>query len=165
MRYDAILALPRSTKKIILILHDLFIMCVAFWFAYSVRFTFNKSTFYDQSNWIVIGLTSLITIVFFIRLGLYRAVIRYIGTKVMLICFLGSIISSLALVLVSFFTQFNLPRSIPILYFFVLLVSIISSRLIIREWIRGSFLSKNTPVIIYGAGQSGTQLLEAIRQV
>ena len=165
MRYDAILALPRSTKKIILILHDLSIMCVAFWFAYSVRFTFNKSTFYDQSNWIVIGLTSLITIVFFIRLGLYRAVIRYIGTKVMLICFLGSIISSLALVLVSFFTQFNLPRSIPILYFFVLLVSIISSRLIIREWIRGSFLSKNTPVIIYGAGQSGTQLLEAIRQV
>ena len=51
------------------------------------------------------------------------------------------------------------------MYFLILLVGTISSRLFIREMIRGSFLSKNTPVIIYGAGQSGTQLLEAIRQV
>ena len=165
MRYDAILALPRATKKAIFIIHDFLMICMAFWFAYLVRFTFNSTAFNDSDNWIVLGLTTLITIAAFIKLGLYRAVIRYVGTKMMLICLLGSIISVLALVLVSFFLQFNLPRSIPILYFFVLLVSTISSRLVIREWIRGSFLSKNTPVIIYGAGQSGTQLLEAIRQV
>ena len=165
MRYDAILALPRITKKAIFIIHDIVMICVAFWFAYLVRFTFSSSAFYDPANWMVLGLTIFITIAAFIKLGLYRAVIRYVGTKMMLICLLGSIVSVLALVLVSFFTRFNLPRSIPILYFFVLLVSTISSRLAIREWIRGSFLSKNTPVIIYGAGQSGTQLLEAIRQV
>ena len=165
MRYDAILALPRTTKKAIFIIHDIVMICVAFWFAYLVRFTFSSSAFYDPANWMVLGLTIFITIAAFVKLGLYRAVIRYVGTKMMLICLLGSIVSVLALVLVSFFTRFNLPRSIPILYFFVLLVSTISSRLAIREWIRGSFLSKNTPVIIYGAGQSGTQLLEAIRQV
>ena len=165
MRYDSILALPRSTKKAIFILHDMVMIAVAFWFAYLVRFTFNSTTLLDSNNWLVLGITTLLTLAAFVKLGLYRAVIRYVGTKMMLICLLGSMTSVLVLVLVAFFTRFNLPRSIPILYFFVLLVSTISSRLVIREWIRGSFLSKNTPVIIYGAGQSGTQLLEAIRQV
>ncbi|UOO90593.1 polysaccharide biosynthesis protein [Vitreoscilla massiliensis] len=165
MRYDAILALPRSTKKAIFIIHDMIMIAVAFWFAYLVRFTFNSATLHDSNNWLVLGITTVFTLVAFVKLGLYRAVIRYVGTKMMLICLLGSMASVLVLVLVAFFTRFNLPRSIPILYFFVLLVGTISSRLAIREWIRGSFLSKNTPVIIYGAGQSGTQLLEAIRQV
>ena len=165
MRYDAILALPRSTKKAIFIFHDTVMICLAFWFAYLVRFTFSSTALYQPETWMVLGLTILFTLTAFVKLGLYRAVIRYVGTKMMLTCLLGSVISVLVLVLVAFFTRFDLPRSIPILYFFVLLVGSISSRLAIREWIRGSFFSKNTPVIIYGAGQSGTQLLEAIRQV
>lgn len=165
MRYDAILALPRSTKKAIFIFHDMVMICLAFWFAYLVRFTFSNTALYQHDTWVVLGLTIFFTLTTFVKLGLYRAVIRYVGTKMMLTCLLGSIISVLVLVLVAFFTRFDLPRSIPILYFFVLLVGSISSRLAIREWIRGSFLSKNTPVIIYGAGHSGTQLLEAIRQV
>lgn len=40
MRYDAILALPRTAKKVIFILHDIIMICMAFWFAYLVRFTF-----------------------------------------------------------------------------------------------------------------------------
>ena len=144
MRYDAALALPRSTKKAIFIIHDMIMIAVAFWFAYLVRFTFNSATLHDTNNWLVLGITTLLTLAAFVKLGLYRAVIRYVGTKMMLICLLGSMASVLVLVLVAFFTQFNLPRSIPILYFFVLLVGTISSRLVIREWIRGSFLSKNT---------------------
>ena len=165
MRYDAILALPRTAKKVIFILHDIIMICMAFWFAYLVRFTFELESLQSQTNWVVLGVTTLITIAVFTKLGLYRAVIRYVGTKMMLICLIGSVISALSLVFVSFFARFELPRSIPILYFFVLLVGTISSRLAIREWLRDSYLSKNTPVIIYGAGQSGTQLLEAIRQV
>ena len=162
---NTILNVSRSTKKAIFIVHDLIMICVAFWFAYLVRFSFELETFTTENVWLVLSITSILTIAIFIKLGLYRAVVRYIGTKMMLICLLGSVSSVLILVLTAFFLQFNLPRSIPIIYFFVLLVGTISSRLIIREWIRGNYLGKNTPVIIYGAGQSGTQLLEAIRQV
>lgn len=165
MRYNAVLALPRSAKKAIFIIHDIIMICLAFWFAYLVRFTFELAPLLSVPNWIVLGVTLVVTITTFIKLGLYRAVIRYVGTKMMFICLVGSGISVLALVIIGFFSNFPLPRSVPILYFFVLLVGTISSRLIVREWIRESYLDKNTPVIIYGAGQSGTQLLEAIRQV
>ena len=120
MRYDAILALPRTTKKAIFIFHDTVMICLAFWFAYLVRFTFNSTALYQPETWMVLGLTILFTLTAFVKLGLYRAVIRYVGTKMMLTCLLGSMISVLVLVLVAFFTRFDLPRSIPILYFFVL---------------------------------------------
>ena len=123
MRYDAILALPRTAKKVIFILHDIIMICMAFWFAYLVRFTFELESLQSQTNWVVLGVTTLITIAVFTKLGLYRAVIRYVGTKMMLICLIGSVISALSLVFVSFFARFELPRSIPILYFFVLLAT------------------------------------------
>ena len=137
---NTILNVSRSTKKAIFIVHDLIMICVAFWFAYLIRFSFKLETFTTENVWLVLSITSILTIAIFIKLGLYRAVVRYIGTKMMLICLLGSVSSVLILVLTAFFLQFNLPRSIPIIYFFVLLVGTISSRLIIREWIRGNYL-------------------------
>ena len=165
MNLNTIASLPRSVKKIIFIFHDIILMTMSFIIAYLTRFTFSTSNLNQTHLWLLLSLTILLTLVVFIKLGLYRAVIRYVGTKMMVICLIGSIASALILVCVSFFVSYHIPRSIPIMYFLILLVGTISSRLFIREMIRGSFLSKNTPVIIYGAGQSGTQLLEAIRQV
>ena len=165
MNLNTIASLPRSVKKIIFIFHDITLMTMSLIIAYLTRFTFSISNLNQTHLWLLLSLTILLTLVVFIKLGLYRAVIRYVGTKMMVICLIGSIASALILVCVSFFVSYHIPRSIPIMYFLILLVGTISSRLFIREMIRGSFLSKNTPVIIYGAGQSGTQLLEAIRQV
>ena len=165
MNLNTIASLPRSVKKIIFIFHDITLMTMSLIIAYLTRFTFSTSNLNQTHLWLLLSLTILLTLVVFIKLGLYRAVIRYVGTKMMVICLIGSIASALILVCVSFFVSYHIPRSIPIMYFLILLVGTISSRLFIREMIRGSFLSKNTPVIIYGAGQSGTQLLEAIRQV
>lgn len=61
----------------------------------------------------------------------------------MLICLIGSVISALSLYLCLFLHVLSYPVAFPFCIF-VLLVGTISSRLAIREWLRDSYLSKNT---------------------
>ena len=59
----------------------------------------------------------------------------------------------------------KLHLALPIVYFLVLVVGVTSSRMILRAILTDHHRKQMTPVIIYGAGQSGRQLLEAIKQV
>lgn len=159
---NAIVNLSRTQKKIIFVWHDFIIIAAAFWLALAIRLPFSIEL-NKTSNWLLFGVTSILTIGLFINLGLYRAVIRYAGSKMLLTCFSGSIISTLILVLTAFFTHSELPRSIPLMYFLISSISFTGSRLIIKELISASGKGIGQPVLIYGAGQSGRQLLEALK--
>ncbi len=161
---NAILNLSRTQKKIIFVCHDLIIIACAFWLALAIRLPF-AIEWQKPSNWLLFGVTEILTIGLFINLGLYRAVIRYAGSKMLLTCLTGSILSTLALVLTAFFTHSELPRSIPLMYFLLSVVSFTGSRLIIKELSRMGSKAFGQPVLIYGAGQSGRQLLEALKYV
>lgn len=55
--------------------------------------------------------------------------------------------------------------TLPVAYFLMLVVLISGSRIILRTMLTNRHRKQMIPVIIYGAGQSGRQLLEAIKQV
>ena len=105
-----------------------------------------------------LGITVLLTSVVWAKLGLYRAVIRYIDTKVLANLVVGCIVSSAGLMVASFLFGANLPRSIPLIYFFVLLMLVSSSRLYIRALLTNGNDKQKECVVIYGAGSAGRQL-------
>jgi len=118
---------------------------------------------YSLPHWGLISSIVLITLVFFVKLGLYRAVIRYITAKVLVAVSVGMLASAILLIVTAFYTNLYLPRTIPFIYFSFGLLMISGSRLALRMIINRG-LRLGTKVIIYGAGASGRQLLPALSQ-
>lgn len=159
-----LLAQPRNIKRLIFLIHDIFIILIVFWISVALRFSLNQEIVKIE-NWGVLTLTVLLSIVFFTKLGLYRAILRYMGNKVIGITFVGSVISTLILTSAAYFFHTNLSRTVPIFYFLFLLLVLIGSRIIVSAWLQGFWHRSGVPVIIYGAGSSGRQLQEAIKQL
>lgn len=165
MNLAYLLSLPRSTKKAFFVTHDTLIIFLAFWFSVSL-----KSDYADEwssiSNWFVFAVTAGLTITFFIKLGLYRAVTRFMGTKVFTTAVLGSFLSVLIMMVSSAILQNYVGWLPSFIYFLLMLVLTCGSRFVLRAILNGRINAQvMAPVIIYGAGQSGRQLLEAVKQV
>ncbi|WP_342777391.1 nucleoside-diphosphate sugar epimerase/dehydratase [Litorilituus lipolyticus] len=92
------------------------------------------------------------------RIGLYRAVIRFIDTKALSTIFVACLFSGVIFVVSSYFLNAKMPRSIPFIYISLLLIFVGGSRLVIRGLINTQNGKGKLPVIIYGAGSSGRQL-------
>ena len=78
---------------------------------------------------------------------------------------LGSAISGVLFFLSVLLFEQRLRLALPVAYFLMLVVLISGSRIILRTMLTNRHRKQMIPVIIYGAGQSGRQLLEAIKQV
>ena len=103
----------------------------------------------------------------FIRLGLYRSVLQYVGMKVILTCFKAITISCFAITFFMYFFQENdLPRSIIPIFWFVSNTFIITSRFLLKGMIYSwdTSVNKRKKTIIYGAGNAGVQLVESLKK-
>lgn len=167
------LSRSRSVKRIVTLCADFLAVTVALWAAFSLRYS-EPYLPPEQQLWIF-ALAPVIAIPVFIRFGLYRAVIRYIGLHA-----LGTIFQAVALYAVLFATIILIsgsvagvvPRSVHGINALILLLFIGGSRLVGRWWFLdiqhreqfGLALNRTiTPVIIYGAGASGVQLVVALK--
>jgi FlaA1/EpsC-like NDP-sugar epimerase len=157
-----LLSLPRPVKRIITLAVDVVLLLCAFWFAFWVRID-SMTPVASLPHWILILSIVFVTLIFFIKLGLYRAVIRYITAKILVAVAIGMVASSVLLIISAFYTTLFLPRTVPIIYFAFGLLMITGSRLTLRMLINRG-LTLGTKIIIYGAGASGRQLLPALSQ-
>ena len=111
----AFLNLPRFQKRVVSVLSDAFVLFFAIWAAFSLRL--------EQHLWLptqeqltVAAITVVFTIAVFIRLGLYRAVIRYLGDRAFLTIIYGVVASATTLIVLGYLLQVFVPRSVPIIY-------------------------------------------------
>ncbi|MBO1107359.1 polysaccharide biosynthesis protein [Plesiomonas shigelloides] len=81
----------------------------------------------------------------------------------MLLISVGILASTLSLVVISYSLSIMLPRTVVGIYFLVLLLLTSGSRLLFRM-ILNYGVKGSAPVLIYGAGESGRQLLPALMQ-
>lgn len=161
------LSRPRTTKRILSIVIDYMVVMLVLWLAFSLRL----STLYQPpvSQLWLFFLAPLIAIPIFIKLGLYRAIVRYIGLDA-----LWTIFKAIGLFTVIFATVVVLsgpyaglvPRTVYIINALLLFLFIGGLRLYAR-WL---FVSSRNPlaelenqryippVLIYGAGRAGAQL-------
>ncbi len=158
-----IVGLPRLIKRIITILLDILFIGIAYFGSLGIRYD-NSSAFYSSEHWIVVSIVLVFTLVIFIKLGLYRAVLRFITISILKSVVIGTAISTLAILLVSYSYQVTIPRTVPILYFILLTLLVVGSRLFFRTILTLERSNKKS-VIIYGAGDSGRQLLTALNQM
>ncbi|KGQ24817.1 nucleoside-diphosphate sugar epimerase [Gallibacterium anatis CCM5995] len=162
MMLNTILSLPRSIKRVISIIIDILFIVGSYFLALGIRLNFHEEVI-KTDNWYIVLCASVISILAFIRLGLYRAVLRFITIKFTQVAIVGTALSTAALLLVTFALQFSLPRTVLFLYFVFLSIFVICTRFLWRAMLSYDRHDK-TRVIIYGAGSSGRQLLTALNQ-
>ncbi|MDH3332496.1 MAG: polysaccharide biosynthesis protein, partial [Desulfobulbaceae bacterium] len=153
------------TKRGILIVADTIMLTFALWASSALRLEQFWPAMLDKFFWLFITVP-LVSLPVFVRLGMYRAVIRYTSLDALWVIFVASFCSSLlmvALLLINGLTGF--PRSVPFLYFTLSFLFLGGSRLAFRNIYAQYYSAKNAGkrVIIYGAGSSGRQMVTAFR--
>jgi FlaA1/EpsC-like NDP-sugar epimerase len=153
--------LGRFSKQLIMLLADLFAIPAALWTAVSLR---TGSPDIDLASDGVLYVAALIsTIPVFTRLGLYRAVIRFVGIQAVRIIGLSVAFSAAVLAGVNaLFVRGPLPNEVFVIYFGVSLMYVGLSRFAARELLRLRVTDVER-VIIYGAGAAGAQLCSALK--
>ncbi|PWE37401.1 nucleoside-diphosphate sugar epimerase [Pelagicola sp. LXJ1103] len=114
--------------------------------------------------WLALVLSLPISLLAFVRLGFYRAVIRYISAHFLRTIVLGLGISVLALFVISQALNLPIPRSVPAIYWLLAVMALGGVRVVIRALFARRAQCGRAPVVIYGAGASGRQLLSALWQ-
>ncbi len=156
------LGAPRPVKRLISIGYDTLAIVGSFYLAYALRLG-NVAVNIDRPLLLCLGFTLAVSIFTFIRMGLYRAILRYMTQHAMITIFIGILISSLAMTLSAFFFQAFLPRSVPIIYVFTTLILIGLPRLVFRNVVKMVTPRGNINVVIYGAGETGNNLANQLR--
>lgn len=159
----ALLGLPRYQKRIVSVVSDATFLVFAIWAAYALRL---ERHFWvpNPEQALVAGITVAFTIGVFIRLGLYRAVIRYLGDKAFLTIIYGVALSSLSLIVLGYLFQVFVPRSVPVIYGALAFLFVSGTRLGFRVIVNHPRQRLKEPVAIVGAGETGMQLASALEQ-
>jgi FlaA1/EpsC-like NDP-sugar epimerase len=161
------LSLKRIHKKWIMVLADVLMIPISLYLAWSLRLGGLVSLSSLRHIWWVFPVITPITVFIFARLGLYRAIIRFIGSRAVWAIFKGSALMALVLWSIAFLSRLSgFPRSIPIIFGLLVFIFVSGSRLAARwfyQWINRNFSHKEV-VAIYGAGSSGQQLINALRK-
>lgn len=153
--------LPRNYKRALMLASDAVAIPLAYWLSFNLRLDFNYLSL-QSSDWQVIAATLLVTTFLFARIGLYRAVVRFMGMEAGWTVIKGALASTLALVAAAFVLHAQLPRSVPFIYFMLLLVFVGGVRFSARQLLNSFRRDRRRPVAIYGAGAAGTQALMSL---
>ncbi|MDB9910300.1 polysaccharide biosynthesis protein [Flavobacteriales bacterium] len=146
---------------------DLSTLLFALWLAFVLRLgePLPLDHIYD-SFWLFFAVP-IVTISLFIKLGLYRSVLQYIGIKVITTTFQATTISCLIIgFLMMFFRESNLPRSVLPIFWFIINIFVMSARFLFKGYLYSwdSFVNARKQTIIYGAGNAGVQLVESLKK-
>lgn len=161
-RLQFIWQLSRTHKRIVSVLIDVVLISLAFHLAILVRSGETNYFSYPVVWGIQIAVT-IVTIAVFARLGLYRAVLRYLTFQALFVVTAGAVISATLLAALSFYMSDPFPRTVPIIYGAFLALFCGGPRVIVRSLIAQSYSTQSKEVLIYGAGSGGRQLAMALR--
>jgi FlaA1/EpsC-like NDP-sugar epimerase len=148
--------LERRSKQLMMLIADFVAMPAALWTAFLLKHGYPVPV--ENGIHLLYAATIVCTVPVFIRLGLYRAVIRFLGIHAALAIAGGVTVSTICLLIIN---RFELGSAVPIevfaIYFALAVMYVGVSRFGARELLRlGN--SAAAPVVIYGAGSAGAQL-------
>lgn len=160
-----VITIKRKYKRFIMVLADLVALPLALWSGYALRLSEWWPEQYLLASWKLFLLLPLVGVFIFMRLGLYRAVVRFMGPQAIWAVAKGVFLLALVLWSAAFIFQIEpFPRSVPISFALAALVYVGGSRLLVRHyyhWAVKHYENKDA-VLIYGAGGAGIQLATAL---
>ncbi|WP_437880305.1 polysaccharide biosynthesis protein [Pseudomonas sp. LRF_L74] len=173
-----LLGLPRRYKRLLQVSVDVVLIWVALWLSFAIRLGVGDVVNPFGSHFWLFFSAPLIAIPIFIRMGLYRAVMRYFGNDALITILKAVTLSTAGWALFAYWIhgrEILVPRSLAFIYWWMSLMLIGSLRMLLRQFFMGGwyaakaqlpFLDQGAPltrVAIYGAGAAGNQLLAALR--
>ncbi|WP_420554897.1 polysaccharide biosynthesis protein [Neptuniibacter marinus] len=159
----------RRSKKIFFLVFDAIVLPLCCWLSFALRY--EDFTAKNFAHWPAYLLAPAVAIPIFIKLGLYRAVIRYIGYKAQWTVIKAVSFTLLIWVLCTYLLglEQSTPRSVIFIFWFIAVFAVGGSRMIARWVVLHQFpggeqkaKAEARRVIIYGAGSSGRQLADAL---
>ena len=160
---EAILALPRPTKRLIMVLADAVAIPTALWAALALKFDRLDPALDLNLAYFFVALGS--ALVSFSALGLYHAVIRFVGPRAMVTVVAGVGLSVLVL---AGFDRFVASHQIPLsafgVYWALGLLYVGGSRFVARSLFQRAGMNGTPParVAIYGAGDAGARVCRVL---
>ena len=165
---EKIIKTPRFWKRVFMISLDIIALMVALWASYAIRLSVWTPALTSE-RLILAAFAPVVAIPIFIRLGLYRSVIRYLPEAAIWTIIRAMMIATMSWVIIIFLMEMAgqgiVPRSVPFLYF-ILGTLLIGGMRFAAKWIlvSGTGLRRDEePIFIYGAGPAAAQLARALR--
>ncbi|HAT8543396.1 polysaccharide biosynthesis protein [Vibrio vulnificus] len=155
-------SLPRVHKRLISLAIDTLLITFSFFMAIWVRHG-EVAVSVSSEIWLTLAGTVVVTLIAFTRLGLYRAVLRYLTFHALTVVVLGALISALSITTFAYFLNAEVPRTVPVIYMTFLALLCGGARMMVRSLIVQASRKGCERVLIYGAGSTGRQLAIALR--
>ncbi|EGQ7854593.1 polysaccharide biosynthesis protein [Vibrio vulnificus] len=155
-------SLPRAHKRLISLAIDTLLITFSFFMAIWVRYG-EVAISVSAEIWLTLAGTVVVTLIAFTRLGLYRAVLRYLTFHALTVVVLGALISALSITTFAYFFNAEVPRTVPVIYMTFLALLCGGARMMVRSLIVQASRKGCERVLIYGAGSTGRQLAIALR--
>ena len=160
---NTLINFSRFQKQLVLFVFDSVALLATLLVSFSIRLGY---LYFPGSDlvWVILA-APVIAVPVFIRFGLYRAVIRYIGFRA-----LWSIVQAVSLyallwgMILLMASIDGTPRSVILINWLLGIIVIGGSRMVVRWLLTESINNKTSDVIVYGAGSAGRQLLIALTQ-
>ena len=161
--FESFLKLPRFQKRLISVSVDAVALSFALWASFALRL---EQGFWlpNQGQLLITVLTVVFTLGVFVRLGLYRAVIRYMSDRAFFTIITGVGISAFLLIILGYSLHVLVPRSVPVIYAALALIFVGGSRMSVRMLVHHTSSRGKECVAIVGAGETGAQLAKALQQ-
>ena len=160
---EALLALPRLAKRLIMVGADAVAIPTALWAALALKFDRLDPTLERTYAYFLVAVAS--ALLFFSLLGLYRAVIRFLGPRAMVTVTAGV---SLSVLVLAGFDRLVASQQIPLsafgIYWALALLYVGGSRFVARYLFQhaGGARRPAARVAIYGAGNAGARVCAAL---
>lgn len=174
---QGLLQLPRRQKRFLQVMTDVALIWLALWLSFALRLgELDAAQPFDGHGWLFL-LAPIIALPIFIRLGMYRAVMRYVGNDALITIAKAVTLSVLVLALAVYWYRGPtalVPRSMVFNYWWLSLLLLGGLRLAMRQYFAGNWFELNlgrtaavAPLVprvaVYGAGSAGNQLVAALR--
>lgn len=179
---ERLLSMRRRYKRLLQVSADILLIWLAVWLAFVLRMGSDDLVQpLGGHAWLFVA-APLLAIPLFIRMGLYRAVLRYLDNNGLLTILKAVSLAALLLALAIYWYRDApalVPRSLVFNYWWISLLLIGGLRLLMRhyflgdwgDWKRARHMLRFTRdddglsrVAIYGAGSAGHQLAAALRR-
>jgi FlaA1/EpsC-like NDP-sugar epimerase len=161
-----IAALPRGAKKLLFVCFDVLALIAVLWLSFSLRL--NSFFIPNREQALLMLAAPAIALPVFVRLGLYRSVLRYLPERAIWTMLGAVTIAAAAWVCLAFLTQTTglegVPRSVALFYWLLGGVVIVGSRFGAKWlfWAHPLLPAAAPRTLIYGTGNPAMQLANAL---
>jgi FlaA1/EpsC-like NDP-sugar epimerase len=153
---DRIVSLPRAAKQAVMVGFDMLGIPLALLLAFAIKADALGAGL-ERNPWLFVGVAAA-SLALFAGFGLYRSVVRYIGTRAMRAVLMGTTASAVALaVMGATIATRPIPVTLIVIFWLLALLWVAGTRFIARGLLAPT-RPRSQPVLIYGAGEAGARL-------